>query len=183
MENITGISKDVKSFSRKLAEAFVSAGRVIGIIFIILGLIIVVYQLYMFYRIFEISRWPIIKGGGKIIDSYMESSNNNVTYSVLVASSTFYELFYRTRVSFEYEIDGQKYNSIKLSYYEPWNNNPMLAKNELDQYRPGETVDIIVNPKNYATAYIINKPYRTYQILAIGVIFIILGAYIFYKTE
>ena len=183
MENITGISKDVKSFSSKLGEVFVSAGRVIGIILMILGLIIVAYQLYMFYKIYQINRWPVIKDGGTVVDSYMETSNNNVTYGILVASSTFYELFYRTRVSFDYEIDGKKYHNVKLSFYEPWNNNPMIAKNESDNYQPGKTVDIIVNPKKYAEAYIINKPYHTYAILAIGVVFILLGVYIFYKTE
>ena len=59
----------------------------------------------------------------------------------------------------------------------------MIAKDELDQYKPGNTVDIIVNPKNYAEAYIINKPYRTYQILAIGLALMLIGAYIFYKSE
>jgi hypothetical protein len=183
MENITSISSNVKSFSSKIGDALVSTGKVVGLILIGIGLIIFIYQLHMFFKIYQINHWPVIKNGGKITDAYMENSNNNVTYSVLVASSTFYELFYRTRVAFSYELDGKTYNSIKLSYYEPWNNNPMIAKNELDQYKKDETVDIIVNPKNYAEAYIINKPYRTYQIMAIGIALMLIGAYIFYKTS
>lgn len=183
MDNITGISKDVKSFSNKLSDALLSAGRVIGLILAIIGFAIIIYQLSIFYKIRRINSWPILPQAGTVTDRFMENTNNNVTYSALVASSTFYELYYRTRVSFEYELGGKKYNSIKLSYYEPWNNNPIIAKDEMDTYKIGDKVDIRVNPKNYNEAYILNKPYESYTSLILGIILAAIGVYIFYKTD
>lgn len=180
------ISQFGQRFNKTLSDvgkAFVSAGYITGFIIAIIGIILLIGEFIKAVKMARINNWPVITNGGVIKDSYMETSSGNISYSIFFISSSYYEPYYRTRVSFVYQVNGQAYMSNKLSYYEPWQSNPMLSKVESDIYQPGKRVDIRINPKNPTEAYIMNKFYLNYYNLIVGLVFAIMGIYIVYKSK
>ena len=180
--NYDKLSKSVDQFKDEITNTLLSAGYISGIILGIIGFTILLIQYGYYHKIRQINQWPVLTKGGTIKDSYMEISSGSTGYSIFVMSTSSYYLYYRTRVSFSYEINGKKYTSKQLSYYEPWSNNPMYAKLETDYYVPGRKVDIRVNPQNPSEAYIINQPYHQYAQLLIGIILTLIGVYVIYKV-
>ena len=180
MESTTKITTSLGKIKTDIKDILLSAGFNTGIALWILGIILVAIEIYFFHRIDSVTSWPVTQNGGTITDSYMEETTNSKTYSTLVVSRTYYDLAYRTRVSFSYTVNGKLYNSTKLSYYEPWNDNPIEAKDELDFYQKGTKVNIRINPKNPAEAYILNRPYDNYNTLIVGTILILIGLYVLF---
>jgi hypothetical protein len=182
MNEITKIDDSVNKVESNLTNALLSAGYIGGIFLGIIGFVLVIIELSMFYKVHEINGWPKLKNAGTIRDSYLENTTDETTYSAFFASEAFSDLYYRNRTSFFYQINGKNYLSTKYSYYEPWENNPMPAKIENDKYKPGVKTDIIVNPKDLSEAYIVNKPYVTYTKLALGIVLSCIGLYVLYKN-
>lgn len=179
------LSKIISSLNKTIHEiitALLSAGYIAGIILGIIGLILVIKEFSTFYKIHTIERWPILKQAGTIRNSYVEHTTNNHNYSLLFVSETYYNLYYRNRVSFSYQIAGKNYLSMNASYYEPWDENPMVARIEYDVFKLGSKVDIRVNPDDPSEAYILNKPYNSYTSLVVGSILAIIGIYVLYKV-
>lgn len=182
MNKYDELTKNFDQFKSGLANTLLSAGYITGIIVGVIGLVILIIQLNYFYKIRQINRWPVYKDAGTIRDSYLEIASGGTTYSIFVVSSSSYTLYYRTRVAFTYEVNGKKYVSRQLSYYESWNSNPMYAKIESDIYVRGRKVNIRINPKNPSEAYITNKPYNQYLLTLIGIILTAIGLYVIYKS-
>lgn len=182
MEQLTEYTKGISKVWTDIGKTLISAGFITGIILGIVGLVILIFIAVKYYNEHRISTWPIYHNIATISDSYMETATGSVTYSMFITSTSIYELYYRTRVSFVYEIGGKKYVGHQLSYFEPWNTNPMYAKNEIKQYKPGTKVNIRINPNNPAEAYIDNKPYANYKLLAIGLFLCIISLYVVYKS-
>ena len=181
MEPYDKLSTSLGKLQSDVKTDLLSAGYFTGFIIGVIGLILLLIELNMINKIRQINTWPIIKNGGTIRDSYMENSSSNTNYSILVVSESYYSLIYRTRASFIYQINGKKNISNKISYYEPWESNPMIAKIENDTLKKGSTVNIRVNPKNVSEAYIYNKPYNRYVRLAIASILTLIGIYALVK--
>lgn len=180
MEEIEKITQSISGFKTGLYKALSSAGYLIGIILGIIGLVIIIIELDTFYSVQQIESWPIIKDGGTIIESYFENTTDYYGYSIFVVSQTFYGQYYRNRLAFSYEIDGKKYIGTQYSYYEPWHRNPMVAKIQNKNFKPGTKVDIRINPNNPGEAYIANKPYNNYVKLTAGIILAVIGIYTIY---
>lgn len=183
MDTINQFGKQFSKTLSNVSNAFVTAGYITGIIIAIVGLILLIGEFLRAIKIARINHWPVIKNGGVIKDSYMETSSGYTTYSIFFISSSYFEPYYRTRASFVYQINGQTYIGNKISYYEPWQTNPMYSKLEADLYKPGQSVDIRVNPKNPTEAYIINKFSLNYYNLFIGMLLTVIGLYVVYKSK
>lgn len=182
MDPYDKISSSINKIQSDVKTDLLSAGYVVGIIIGIVGFIMLISQLLTIYKIRQIKKWPIKKKAGTIIDSYMENSSSNTTYSILIVSQGYYKLIYRTRASFTYNINGKTYISNSISYYEPWESNPIIAKTENLKLKQGQFVDIKVNPKNPSEAYIYNKPYDNYAKILFSAILVLIGLYIIFKT-
>lgn len=183
MDTVGQIGERLNTTLSNVGKAFASAGYIVGIIITIIGLILLVGEFIKSVKVATINHWPIIKNGGIIKDTYLETSSGYISYSIFFVSSSYYEPYYRTRVSFMYQNNGQTYTSNKLSYYEPWQTNPMYAKVQSDIYKPGNRVDIRINPRNSSEAYIENKFFLNYYNLFIGLLLSIIGLYIAYKSK
>jgi hypothetical protein len=146
----------------------------------VIGITLIVMEAGVYWKIHEINRWPIVKDGGTVIDSYLETTYDYQTYSVFFVSEAYTTYYYRTRVAFRYQYGGKTYTSMTYSYYEPWDTNPMYARVEADRFTPGRKVNVRVNPSNPSEAYILNKPYNEYSVLLIGIFFAVIGIYTAY---
>lgn len=176
-EEVKKIETTYNKLLKDVSNDLTAAGYFVGIIVGIIGLIIIIIELHMFYKINNINKWVKLKDAGIIIDSFLESTTKSVSYSILFASQSFNYLYYRTRISFNYKINGIIYTSNKFSYYEPWDPNPTIAEIDNNIYKIGTIVDIIVNPKNIKEAYIVNKKYHNYTKLIIGIALLLIGIY------
>ena len=181
-EEVKKIGTTYNKIFRDISADLASAGYFVGIIVGIIGLVMIIIELYIFYKINKIDKWLKLKDAGIVIDSFLERTTRSVSYSLLFASQSFSYLYYRTRISFNYKIDGIIYTSNKFSYYEPWDSNPTIAEIENDIYKIGTVVDIIINPKNIREAYIVNKKYRNYTKLIIGMALLLIGIYSLWKN-
>lgn len=177
MDEYTKITSSLDKLKKDLSNDLLSAGFITGIILGIIGFIILIRELGMFLKIHSINKWPITKNGGTIINSKVENVTTSKTFSIFILSQTNYGVNYRNRTTFVYKVNGNWYVGTQLSFYEPWNDNPAESRLESIFYKPGSTVDIRINPKNAAEAYILNKPYVNYLPLLVGIILAAIGVY------
>ena len=181
MDQYQDISGKITKLQSDLTKDLLAFGYVVGIILAIIGLTMLMIEISTIRKINQIKRWPILRRAGTIRDSYMETITGATTYSIVIVSEAYYNLNYRTSASFTYRINGKTYISNKISYYEPWQNNPIIAKVENDILTKGSTVDIRVNPNDPSEAYIFNKPYDSYFKLILAIILSVIGLYFVYK--
>lgn len=177
MNEYQKINQDVKNVKTNLKKTILSAGSLIIIIIGTIGIVLIIIELYKINKINSINKWPIIENAGTILDSSLETARYSYSYSVILYSSSYDQTVYRNRIAFSYNVNGKEYISHKISYYEPWNTNPIETKIEDKILKIGSKVDIRVNPNNPYEAYVYNKPYTTYSRLIIGIILIIIGIY------
>ncbi len=183
MEQYTQFTESVNDFHKKSLDLLLSAGYLVGLFFLVTGFYIFITEANRFYKISQINSWPITKNAGQITNSHMETTISSSSYNSFFYKSTTYDLLYRTRVAFNYTVDGTEHHSDKLSYYEPWDSNPMSAKEENSFLKPGTIVNIIVNPKNSAEAYITNKHYNNYVRIIYGFLLFSIGLFIVLKSK
>ena len=178
MDQYNKISEGLSKIQSDVTKDLISVGYIVGIIIGVIGFVFLVTDIITLAKIRQIKNWAIIKNGATIIDSYMENTSSSTTYSILVISETHSNLLYRTRASFAYKIDNKSYLSNKVSYYEPWESNPAIAKVETDKLKKGNKVDVRVNPKNPSEAYIYNKTYNKYMRIMFCILLILIGIYL-----
>jgi hypothetical protein len=95
-----------------------------------------------FKKIKESKNWP--KTSGIITQSSVETGFVNREF---IASP---------KVTYEYEVDGQRYTSSQLSVIE-WNSADVAsARERAEKFRPGQRVDVYYDPKNPSFA-ILNR--------------------------
>ncbi|XWV26958.1 hypothetical protein QJ857_gp0091 [Tupanvirus soda lake] len=182
MDQYTKITEGVSKLQSDLLKDILSFGYIVGVIFGIIGFSLLLIELGTLYKIYTISNWPVIKNGAIIRDSYMENTSGSTTYSIFLVAEAYYKLYYRTRASFAYKINGKTYVGDKISFNEPWDSNPITAKIESDILVKGAIVDIRVNPYDPSEAYIYNKPYNGYGRLLIGLVLSLIGVYVILKS-
>ncbi|XWV25620.1 putative ORFan [Tupanvirus deep ocean] len=182
MDQYTKLSAGVSKLQSDLLKDILSFGFMVGVIIGIIGFALLLIELGTLYKIYTIDKWPVIKNGAIIRDSYMENTSGSTTYSIFVVSEAYYNLYYRTRASFVYKINGKTYVGNKISFNEPWEANPMIAKIESDVLVKGAKVDIRVNPYDPSEAYIYNKSYRNYGLLFVGLVLSFIGIYVIIKS-
>lgn len=181
MDPYNKITSSINKLQSDLTNDLLSAGYVTGILLGIVGFVLLIIEISMFYKIHKINNWPIIRDGGTIRDSYMESTSGTTSYSIFVVSESYTNLYYRTRASFLYTINGKLYINNKISYYEPWESDPTIAKIENDTLSKGTKIDIRINPLDNSEAYIFNKSYSVGIRFYIAIILSIVGVYAIYK--
>lgn len=166
----------------KIQTDLLSAGYLLSLLILFVGLYLFFTELYKFYKIQEIDKWIIISNGSIISDVFTESIYSYSTYSVLFYTNNIYQNYYRTLASFEYEYKGKKYKNTHYSYYQPWFDNPVDAKADNDIFKIGKPMDLIINPNNPNEAYIMNRKYDLYKTLLIGIFLTILGGYLTWRS-
>uniref|UniRef100_A0A6C0LSI3 DUF3592 domain-containing protein n=1 Tax=viral metagenome TaxID=1070528 RepID=A0A6C0LSI3_9ZZZZ len=183
IEDYNQLGDRLTKFKSSVADALLSAGYITGIILGIIGFFLLIVELDTFRKVRDINYWKVKKNVGKILENYMESSSVSINLNALILSSNHVNLKYRNRVSFEYEINGEKYISYKYSFYEPWSDNPIIPKMEGKFFPPEEIVDVLINPNDPSEAYIANKPYTNYNRITIAIILSTIGIYIVMKSS
>jgi len=179
LEKLTASIKHLKTGATDL---LLSAGYITGVVLLTIGIILMGIEIGEFYKVSTIKSWPVLKGAGKITDAYLETKHEQHSYLNIVLSNYVPVAFYRAQFSFVYKINDVDYISYKYSYYEPWDVNPMIPRYDISYFKPGSTVDIIVNPNNPNEAYLTNKPYNTADPMAIGAMLTLLGLLITRRT-
>ena len=181
MNQYDKIYTSINKIQSDLYKDIISVGILVGIIVGLIGLVILINEIYIINKIRQINSWPIIHNGGTIIDSQIETTSSNTTYSILLMSRSYTNSLYRIRTSFTYKINDKTLISNRSSYYEPWQSNPIISRVQYDHLKKGSIVDIRINPHNVTEAYIYNKMYDQYYRLVIAIIMIAISAYVVVK--
>uniref|UniRef100_A0A6C0C8D2 DUF3592 domain-containing protein n=1 Tax=viral metagenome TaxID=1070528 RepID=A0A6C0C8D2_9ZZZZ len=182
MDEVKKINESIVRIKNDLLKVLLSAGYITGILMMIVGFVMLLSELGMFYKINEINGWEKQKGIGKIVETYIETKSESDGFSGLIWSNSYRMLLYRVRVAFTYTYNGKEYTSYKFSYHEPWYDNPTIPQYESHVLKPGTIVDVWVNPADPDDAYIANKSYTQYDPIAIDIAIILAGAYIVYNS-
>lgn len=182
MENYTKVTHGLSKLQSDIINDLISIGYLAGLIIGIFGFVLFLIELGVIYKIRSIDRWPVYPKSAVIYDSYMQNTYNTTTYSIVVMSTALNNVYYRTRASFIYKVNGQTYIGNRMSYNEPWESNPIIAKSENDLLSRGAKVDIMINPNDPQEAYIYNKPYDSHWKLLVGFILTLIGIYIILKV-
>jgi len=152
----------------------VHLGTIFGIFLLILGIIIIIYDLYIYRKIIEINTWPVLPNAATIISSEVESVSSGSSINFILFSSSMIYHLHRNRSSFAYIIDNKQYVSTTMSYYEPWYADISFAYIQHNLYEPGKTFDLIINPNNPAEAYVKNYAYGEINYV-LGILSLIAG--------
>lgn len=182
MDSYSRVSSGLTKLQHDIINDLISVSYVTGLILGIVGFVILLIEIGTMIKIRSIERWPVKKGGAIIYDSITETKTDANTFSLLVVSTSATTTSYRTRASFIYRVDDLFYLSTKLSYIEPWSNNPVISKSENDLIKPGTVVDVRINPNNPKEAFVYNHSYHPHWKLLIGAAFTLLGVYLIYKV-
>lgn len=158
-ENVKTYLSKVDEVQQGVKDSILSLSQIIILFFGVIGLVILLLQLHIIWRINRVATWPITKLGGTVVASYVEDRTVNTSYSVILLSQGYSAQAYRCRASFLYKVNGQEYLSNRISYYESWSDNPMVAYSEKAYLHDGRKIDIYVNPDNPREAYAFNKHY------------------------
>ena len=183
MSELEKLTASVKKVKNGAIQLLLSAGYVTGVVLLVIGLTLMIIEMGEFYKVYTIKKWPIIKGAGTIVDSYLESKNESGSYINIILANYTPVTFYRPRFSFTYRINDADYISYQYSYHEPWEVNPMVPKYDINYFKKGNNVDIIVNPNNPAEAYMVNKPYNSADPIAIGSMIAFVGLLIMTRSS
>lgn len=183
MEELSTVQRTLGKIRSDLSTDLITAGYSFAIILGIVGVVLSILEIHIFYKIRSIHSWPVLKGYGTILGTEIEATSTSNSYSIFVVSRTTTSLLYRNRVAFSYVIGNTRYVSNRASYYEPWENNPMISKLENDLFKVGSKVDIMINPKKPAEAYLLNKKYHSYSLLAVGLLLVLISIYSIYKNR
>jgi hypothetical protein len=162
--------------------ALLSIAYIIGIFFILSGIVMLAYEVYDYYNISKVSTWPVFKKGAVITISTVETAGYGYHLNLPFLSDVSAYDLYRTRVAFDYTVNGVKYRSSKLSYYEPWSTDIIFVTIEDEYYQPGTIVDVIVNPDDPSEAYLINKSYGGYVYLLLAIVLLVVGALLYERA-
>lgn len=178
MEELKKVGDNLRDIKSNFWSLIASAGYITGIILAIIGCVYIFTEIHQIWKVNRIGHWPVIKNAGVILSSNLEDKSGLTNYSAVVISNTVEKNYFRARVAFSYTYNGKTYNSVRVSYLEPWTQNSMVAKLENSFYTVGKVVDVLVNPNDPSEAYLINKPYVDYDNLLIGIILAVIGFYI-----
>lgn len=182
MDEVKKINESITRVTNDLLKVLLSAEYITGLLLMVVGFVLLLSELGMFYKINEINGWEKHKDIGKIVETYSETKSESDGFSGLIWANSYRMLLYRTRIAFTYTINGKKYVSYKYSYHEPWYDNPTVPQYESHILKPGTVVDVMVNPIDPDEAYIVNKPYTQYDPVAIDIAIILAGVYIVYNS-
>lgn len=183
MDELQKLTKNLATTKNKIWDVLLSAGYVSGIILMIIGIIKLSIELMQYYKIYSIKSYPILKKSGTIIASYMETKSFRDSYVEYILLEADAIMLYRTRIAFTYTINGKSYISYSYSYHEPWYENPMIPKHEMDMYKVGDKVDIIINPNDENEAYLVNKSNTYFDPTTISIVVILVGLKIVYSKK
>jgi len=182
MDEVKKISESITRIKNEILGILVSAEYITGLVLIVVGFVLLLVEVGMFYKISAIDGWVKHKGIGRIVETYIETKSESDGYSGIVISNNVRILLYRARIGFVYTLNGKEYVSYKYSYYEPWYDNPLIPQYESHILKPGAIVDVMINPVDPDEAYIANKRYTKYDPIAIDIALILAGAYIIYNS-
>lgn len=177
------LSASVKRIKDGAIQLLLSAGYVTGVVLLVIGLTFMIIEIGEFYKVSTIKNWPVLKNAGTVVDSYLETKQESGSYINIILANYTPVTFYRPRFSFTYRINDVDYISYDYSYHEPWEVNPMIPKYDINYFKKGSHVDIIVNPNNPAEAYMVNKPYNSADPIAIGTMIALVGLLIMTRSS
>lgn len=183
MDEVKRINASIIRIKDEMLKVLLSAGYVTGILLMIVGFVMLLTQVGMFYKIKVIDGWKVHKGIGEIIETYIENKSESDGYGGLFLSNYSRVFLYRTRIAFKYTINGNEYVSYKYSYHEPWYDNPTIPQYESHTLKAGTKVDVMINPRDPDEAYIANKSYTQFDPIAIDISILLAGAYIVYNSS
>jgi hypothetical protein len=176
---ITGEEPKIPSMISILA----SAGKILGIFLLILGIVIIIYEILDYWKIQKIKTWPIIPNGATIVSSFIESSTKSIDiHYFLISDVSFYDL-YRNRCIFEYQYNGKLYTSTTMSYIEPWHADIGFVYQQNNYYLAGKQFDVMINPNDPSEAYIANYPYDDVFNIIGSILAVIAGAFLIYVSK
>jgi len=183
MEDVQKINESLKRIKDEILKVLLSAGYVTGVVLIIIGFVMMITEISIFYKINAIDNWTRHKGVGKIIATHIETKSEIDGYGGFILSNYTRILLYRTRIAFTYTVNDIEYISYKYSYFEPWHDNPTIAEFENNILQKGVNVDVIINPDDPSEAYITNKKYTHLDPIAIDIAIILAGMYVVHHSR
>jgi len=166
-----------------LISILMSAGRIFGIFLLILGIMIIIYEILDYMKVQSIKTWPMVPNGATIVTSFVETSTRSIDiHYFLITDVSFYEL-YRNRCIFDYQYNGQKYTSTTMSYIEPWHADSGFVYQQNHYYQTGNQFDLYINPNDPSEAYIANYPYDDAFNIIGSVLAVIAGCFLIYVSK
>jgi hypothetical protein len=142
-----------------------------SIICLFVGVLIIFYQIYLLYKIHQSYKWPTAKA--EIISSELED--------LTMTNET--DKAYRAKIIYKYSINGIEYCSKKIYWGDRLSNSSKKKTVELTKkYPKGNLIEIYYNPHNFSEAVIERKiSSKIYQLIAVGLIIVIIGLYFIQK--
>ena len=154
--------------------------NIIAAILAIVGLIWLIYTLWINLKIGRIRSWP--KTNAVIINSIIEPANNaagNIYLDPTNIIAANNNARYMPRVFYKYTVNGKEYQSNNLVYAGSRSYTATEVKVMLDGLSPGSTVPVFYDSNQPSEAYIYNGK-SSYTGIISGIILLLLAGYIMY---
>ena len=159
--------------------------NIISFILIILGIVLIVYNLWTNYRANAVKSWARVQA--TVISAFAAPANQQAGQAYLDPRQMIaYErdpARYKPYVVYSYQIGDRNYQSSSVAYGDGRNTyNSLEIKTLMSQIIPGNTIMIYVDPSNPRNAYIYTRD-TNYWGSVLGLILLLIGGFLLYRSK
>lgn len=163
---------------------YMTVGGIIAIILLIIGIILLINNLWVNWKINKINSWP--KTNATVLTSFAKpafGNRDNVFIDpnqIVVVTGNGDK--YVPHVEYVYHANGQEFASKKVVYGGSRSYDGQTTKDMLSNMTPGSTISVFYNPSNPSESYIYVGDHKYWNSI-IGIILIIIALFLGAKTK
>ena len=140
-------------------------GKIVGVIFLVIGLIFVFVGYYVVKGAKKVEKWPATKG--VVVDSKVVSHLDSESNQTMFAPA----------ITYRFKVEGKEYTSSDYGFMNMSYNNPRKAEDIVKKYPVGKEITVYYNPENpYKAVLVKNSSFFIYIPQILGGLFTVIGA-------
>ncbi|CAH6421622.1 Domain of unknown function (DUF3592)-containing protein [uncultured virus] len=163
-------------------KSLLTVNNIVAAILIIVGLVWLIQSVWRNMKIRNINSWS--KTNATVISAMAEPVNeaagNTYVDPQNIVATTDSEARYKPQVTYRYRVNGRDYESTNIIYNDDREYSPAQIKTLMAPMRPGATIPIYYNPREFNEAYIYNSE-TSWVGPVIGTILTLLGLWLAFK--
>lgn len=163
-------------------KSLLTVNNIVALILIIVGLVWLITSVNRNMKIRNINSWP--KANATVVSAMAEPVNEAAGNTYLdpqnIVATTDSEARYKPQVVYRYRVNGRDYESDRVIYNDDREYTPAQIKTLMAPMRPGATIPIYYNPRDFNESYIYNSE-TSWVGPVIGTILTLLGLWLAFK--
>lgn len=164
-------------------KKYINANGIIGTILLIIGIILIIWDLWVNWKVKRITSWPTTNA--TVISSVAAPGDNCIGNTYLhaddIVATVNDKCTYVPMITYRYSVGGRTYQSSNIAYNGPRTYPALATKTILEQTKPGSTIVVYYDHNDQEESYIMPGEY-TYMKLWLGIFLVLLSLFLGYRA-